>query len=108
MLSVIKTFRTGLRHPVYNSSCCFCFLLQIRNVLDNMDASDDCTRVVVVGGGYAGVELAAVVAEKIAKKSGVVTLVTDLNQILVMSPDLQRESAMEVLNEAGVEVRTGD
>lgn len=81
---------------------------QIRNVLDNMDTASNCSRVVVVGGGYAGVELAAVVAEKIAKKSGVVTLVTDMDQILVTSPDLQRESAMEVLKETGVDIKTGD
>lgn len=79
----------------------------MRESLAKIEASGTPGNVVVIGGGYAGVELAAVVAEKLRKTSGRVTLVTDLNEILATSPDLQRAAAKDVLAETGVEVRAG-
>ena len=69
-------------------------------------------QVVVVGGGYAGVELSAVIAERLRQKDGAnvgvnVELVTPGPAILDGSPEGQREAAMQVLTTLGVKVVTG-
>lgn len=46
-------------------------------------------------------------AEKLKNISGKVTLVTDLNEILATSPDLQKVAAQDVLAEKGVEIKAG-
>jgi demethylphylloquinone reductase len=65
--------------------------------------------IVVVGGGYAGVETAAVIAERLktkglSKSINCVLLTADGN-ILSSSPAGQREAAEKVLDQAGVEVK---
>ncbi|GMH40647.1 hypothetical protein BSKO_08551 [Bryopsis sp. KO-2023] len=80
---------------------------KIRGTLDQLEENGEFGRAVVVGGGYAGVELAAVVAEKFKKNAGAVTLVTDLNEILVSAPELQREAAEKMLADVGVEIKPG-
>jgi hypothetical protein len=69
-------------------------------------------QVVVVGGGYAGVELSAVIAEQLRQKDGGnagvnVELVTPGQGILERCPEGQREAAMQVLTTLGVKVVTG-
>lgn len=61
---------------------------------------------VVVGGGYAGVELAAVLAERLAGR-GRIKLVTSAPDILPGSPEGQREAARAALADKGVAVMVG-
>ena len=65
--------------------------------------------IIVVGGGYAGVETAAVIAERLktkglSKSINCVLLTADGN-ILSSAPAGQREAAEKVLDQAGVEVK---
>ncbi|KAI3435718.1 hypothetical protein D9Q98_001776 [Chlorella vulgaris] len=62
--------------------------------------------VVVVGGGYAGVELAAVVAERLRGRARI-KLVTSTADILPGSPQGNREAAHRVLADQGVSILTG-
>ena len=69
---------------------------------------------VVVGGGYAGVELADALVTKLrqlerGKGSGrtAVTLITDTDSILPMAPSSQRHAAETELKRRGVELKTG-
>jgi len=59
--------------------------------------------VVVVGGGYAGVELAAAVAEKLRGR-GRIQLVTTTEDILDKSPQGQRDAARKALLDDGVSI----
>ena len=61
--------------------------------------------VVVVGGGYAGVEFAAAVAEKL-KGRGRIQLVTSTEDILDRSPFGQREAARKALQDDGISITT--
>jgi NADH:ubiquinone reductase (non-electrogenic) len=63
--------------------------------------------VVVVGAGYAGVELSAVVAERVRGKARVL-LVTPSAEILDTAPAGQREAATQALRSLGVSIMTGN
>ncbi len=77
---------------------------------------------VVVGGGYAGVELASVLAERLRGRAGYgaglgavaggggcrVTLVTPGSDVLEGSPAGQREAARRVLEQLGVDIMAGE
>lgn len=54
-------------------------------------------RVAIVGCGYAGVELAATVAERLQGK-GIVQAINVENTILPTSPHGNREAALKVIN----------
>jgi NADH:ubiquinone reductase (non-electrogenic) len=62
--------------------------------------------VAVVGGGYAGVELAAAVAERLGGRGGV-TLLAGGPELLPGAPEGQRAAAAEALAARGVEVLAG-
>ncbi|WIA13328.1 hypothetical protein OEZ85_006911 [Tetradesmus obliquus] len=62
--------------------------------------------VAVVGAGYAGVELAAVVGERLRGKARVV-LLTPGAEILEAAPAGQREAAVQALQSLGVDIMTG-
>jgi NADH dehydrogenase FAD-containing subunit len=61
--------------------------------------------VLVVGGGYAGVELAAAIAEKLRGR-GRIQLVTTTEDILDRSPQGQRDAARKALVDDGVSILT--
>ncbi|KAI7840189.1 hypothetical protein COHA_005972 [Chlorella ohadii] len=61
--------------------------------------------VVVVGGGYAGVELAAVVAERLRGRARI-KLITSTDDILPQSPQGNRETAKRALQDKGVSILT--
>ncbi|KIZ01897.1 NADH dehydrogenase [Monoraphidium neglectum] len=63
--------------------------------------------VAVVGAGYAGVELASVIGERVQGRGVAVKMVTPGDVILAGSPEGQREAARKVLDDLGVEVVTG-
>jgi len=63
---------------------------------------------VVVGGGYAGVELAASLATRMKNRGSFkVTLVTDTDVVLPTAPASQRQAAVDQLLKCGVEIKTG-
>lgn len=73
--------------------------------LDALAAGASYPEVVVVGGGYAGVELAAAVAEKFQGR-GRIQLVTSTSDILNKSPEGQREAAKKALQDDGISITT--
>lgn len=73
--------------------------------LDALSAGSGYPEVVVVGGGYAGVELAAAVAEKLQGR-GRIQLVTSTDDILNKSPEGQREVAKKALQDDGISITT--
>lgn len=64
-------------------------------------------RVVIVGGGYSGVELAANLAARLGRDKGAVTLLDRGYSVLNTSPDHVRAAANKRLEEEGVEVLLG-
>lgn len=64
------------------------------------------TRVVVVGCGYSGVELAATISERLQDK-GVVQAVNVENTICPSAPPGNREAALKILQERNVELLLG-
>lgn len=80
--------------------------LKVVERLRAVEASGTVPQVVVVGGGYAGVELAAAVGDRLRSPNAVV-LVTNMETILDNSGDNQRAVAEKVLTDLGVEIRTG-
>lgn len=83
--------------------------MRARGTLDLLADSGAGGKVVVVGAGYAGVELSAVVAERLRGSGSAVAvqLITPGADIMESSPSGQRESARRVLADLGVEVMTG-
>jgi NADH:ubiquinone reductase (non-electrogenic) len=63
--------------------------------------------VVVVGAGYSGVELAAVVAERLSGRNVRVRVVTPGAGVLEGAAEGQRQASQEVLSSLGVQVLTG-
>jgi hypothetical protein len=63
--------------------------------------------VVVVGAGYAGVELATVLGERARSRGVAVRVVTPTDDILPGSPEGQRDAARKALAALGVQVETG-
>ncbi|MEM0914660.1 MAG: FAD-dependent oxidoreductase [Planctomycetota bacterium] len=63
--------------------------------------------VVVVGGGYAGVELAVTVAERMGPGGALVRLVDGNDEIMKGAADGQREAAKSALNSTGVVCQLG-
>lgn len=78
---------------------------KVRSHLEVLERSSE-AYVTVVGGGYAGVELALAVAERLGS-TGNVRLITPGQQILSDAPAGQREAAQEALSKLGVIVMTG-
>jgi NADH dehydrogenase FAD-containing subunit len=63
--------------------------------------------VAVVGAGYAGVELATVLGERVQGRGVAVKVVTPTGDVLPGSPEGQRAAARKALNSLGVELITG-
>ncbi len=63
--------------------------------------------IMVVGAGYAGVELASVVAERMKGKA-CVQLVTPGEDILEGCPEGQRQAAKKALESLGAQIVTGE
>lgn len=63
--------------------------------------------VVVVGAGYAGVELCSVIGERLRGTGVGVRLVTPADDILMGSPEGQRDAARKALSGLGVTLMTG-
>ena len=79
---------------------------KLKSKLDALAASPASSpEVVVVGGGYAGVELAAAVAENL-KGTGRIQLVTSTPDILDVAPEGQRDAARRALEDEGVSILT--
>ncbi|PNW71936.1 hypothetical protein CHLRE_16g671000v5 [Chlamydomonas reinhardtii] len=85
--------------------------LRVKGTLDLLSDAGAGGCVVVVGAGYAGVELAATVAERLrARGAGgavAVKVLTPGSHILEGCPEGQREAASKALADLGVEVLTG-
>lgn len=79
--------------------------IRVNTKLESLAASPSSIypEVVVVGGGYAGVELAAAVAEKL-RGCGRIQLVTTTEDILDKSPQGQRDAARKALLDDGVSI----
>lgn len=75
---------------------------QLQERLRHLEASDqEKIRVVVVGGGYSGVELACKLADRLGER-GRVRIVERADQILRTSTEFNREAALDALAERGV------
>lgn len=70
-----------------------------------LESAMEYPELVVVGGGYSGVELATVLAERL-QGHGRIKLVTNEASVLARSPPGQRAAALAVLQERGVSVVT--
>ncbi|KAG2494467.1 hypothetical protein HYH03_007519 [Edaphochlamys debaryana] len=83
--------------------------LRVKGSLDLLADSGAAGTVVVVGGGYAGVELAAVLGERCRQRGGNVSvrLVTPGAEIMEGCPPGQREAANKALADLGVRLETG-
>lgn len=91
----------ALPFNVYNDA------VRVKEALDLIEAANKpSSTIMVVGAGYAGVELATVVAERV-KGRATVYIVTPNDDILDGSPEGQREAAKSVLKSLGVEVLAG-
>ncbi|CAG9461901.1 unnamed protein product [Pedinophyceae sp. YPF-701] len=75
----------------------------IKEALTQLERSGRSGRVCVVGGGYAGVELAACIAERMGA-AGKVSLVTPSAGIMTDAPRGQAKAASEYLTRVGVDV----
>ncbi|KAG1677080.1 hypothetical protein FOA52_001250 [Chlamydomonas sp. UWO 241] len=76
----------------------------VKAALEQIEAAGDPSQaVMIVGAGYAGVELATVVAERLGGAARV-QLVTPADNILDGCPPGQRDAALRVLAQLGVEV----
>jgi len=69
-----------------------------------MSSTRSAIRVVVIGGGYSGVEVATTLAEYIGKSRAVISLVDRNDCIMHTSPEHNRKSAEKVLVSRGVAV----
>ncbi|GIL55110.1 hypothetical protein Vafri_10725 [Volvox africanus] len=83
--------------------------MRVKGTLDLLADSGAGGSIVVVGGGYAGVELAAVLGERLRGRGGALTvrLLTPGSDILEGSPQGQRAAANKALADLGVTVVTG-
>lgn len=81
--------------------------VQVKSALTSIEQSGKpSSLIMVVGAGYAGVELATVLAERMRGKAEV-RLVTPGADILDGCPEGQREAARKVLVSMGVSIMTG-
>lgn len=81
--------------------------MRVNTKLESLVASPSSIypEIVIVGGGYAGVELAAAVSEKLRGR-GRIQLVTTTEDILDRSPRGQRDAARKALVDDGVSILT--
>lgn len=71
----------------------------LKDRLRQLENSDqDTIRVVIVGGGYSGVELAIKIADRLGKK-GKIRIIDKSNQILQQSPEFNRKTALKALGD---------
>ena len=68
------------------------------------DSDKDFIRVVVLGGGYSGVEVATSVAKSIGRKQALISIIQRNERILPTSPDNNREVSEKALLNLGVSV----
>ncbi|KAL7491957.1 hypothetical protein ACHAWT_001190 [Skeletonema menzelii] len=98
--------------PFYTVDQCFELkrrLALIDNYLEDVRASSEikqATNVVIVGGGYSGVELALNLVDRLGSDDVQVTLVHRGNQVLEYATEHNRNAGMERLRAAGVNVMT--
>ena len=98
--------------PFYTVEQCFELkrrLSLIDNYLEEVRASSELeqsTNVVVVGGGYSGVELALNLVDRLGSNDVQVTLVHRGKQVLEYATEHNRNAGMERLKSAGVNVMT--
>jgi NADH:ubiquinone reductase (non-electrogenic) len=98
--------------PFYTVEQCFELkrrLALIDNYLEKARANsemDQSTNVVVVGGGYSGVELALNLVDRLGSNGVQVTLVHRGKQVLEYATEHNRNAGMERLKSAGVNVMT--
>lgn len=77
----------------------------LRRRLNELLKEDQVVRVVVIGGGYSGVEVATSAAEYIGKKNAIVTIVDRNECIMQSSPKHNRETAEKsLINNYGVSI----
>ena len=76
----------------------------LRKRLNELLKEDQLIRVVVIGGGYSGVEVATSAAEYLGKKNAIVTIIDRNEYIMQSSPKHNRETAEKSLNNYGVSI----
>lgn len=83
--------------------------MRITEALKAVEMRGERARVAVIGGGLSGVELAAVVAERLNGRSsgGDVDVITPRGEVMAAAPLGQRDAAMRVLEKARVNVVSG-
>ena len=82
--------------------------VRVKEALEQIEASGNpSSKIVIVGAGYAGVELATVVAERVGGRAQV-QVVTPNADILDGCPEGQRLAARRTLTGLGAEVITGE
>eukprot|EP01025_Chloroclados_australasicus_P060222 TRINITY_DN770_c0_g3_i1.p1 TRINITY_DN770_c0_g3~~TRINITY_DN770_c0_g3_i1.p1 ORF type:complete len:533 (-),score=56.93 TRINITY_DN770_c0_g3_i1:358-1956(-) len=86
--------------------CTYENAVQVNEALTKLKSSSETANIAVVGGNYAGVELAAMVVEALGKGKSDVTVYTTTMDILPDAPQAQVESARKILQQAGVKLRT--
>lgn len=87
--------------PFYRFEDAYALKLRLRALVDT---KKPVIRVVVLGGGYSGVEVATNVAQYIGQDRAIVTIVEKNERILRASPESNREAAEKVLANLGISV----
>eukprot|EP01026_Neomeris_dumetosa_P045265 TRINITY_DN3832_c0_g2_i2.p1 TRINITY_DN3832_c0_g2~~TRINITY_DN3832_c0_g2_i2.p1 ORF type:complete len:527 (-),score=54.82 TRINITY_DN3832_c0_g2_i2:180-1760(-) len=87
----------------------FCTYQDAVKIKDSLQVlkQEDRPHIAIVGGNYAGIELAGVISEAVGKERAIVTVYTASEDILPDAPPAQKESAREYLKQLGVQIQCG-
>jgi NADH dehydrogenase len=88
--------------PFYRFEDAYELKLRLRALVDS---KRPVIRVVVLGGGYSGVEVACNVAQYIGQDRAIITVVEKNSRILQNSPENNRDASMKALGRLGITVK---
>ena len=93
--------------PFYTVEDAYNLQLQLRSAISNAESDGrEMVRVVVVGGGYSGVETATSIANYLGKSRAVVSLVDRNSRIMTTSPESNRQASEKALLSFGVSINS--